>query len=96
MSELDPETHHQHDEQMAKEASFQEAINAVTALHLGHDVPAIMTALSEAIAARGLIQPPRDWLNAVAVELSLGNRYVVGTRSEHDAQAAERHRRGDH
>jgi hypothetical protein len=92
MSELDPETHHQHDERMAHDAAFQEAINAVTALNLGHDVPAIMTALSEAVAARGLGQPPHDWLNAVAVEISLGNRYVVGNRSLHDAEAAEAQR----
>jgi 4-diphosphocytidyl-2C-methyl-D-erythritol kinase len=90
MSELDPETHHQHDERMAHDAAYQEAINAVMALNLGHDVPVIMTALSEALAARGLGQPPYDWLNAVAAEISLGNRYVVGTRSVYDAEAAER------
>ncbi len=92
MSELDPETHQLHDQTMAKEATLQEAINAVAALNPGHDVPAIMTALSEAIAARGLVQPPEDWLCAVAVEISHGHRYVVGTRSEHDAEAAERER----
>lgn len=96
MSELDPETHQLHDRQMAQEATFQEAVNAVAALNLRHDVPAIMTALSEALAARGLIQPPPDWLEAVAVELSLGNRYVVGTRSEHDAEVAEKDRRNRH
>ncbi len=94
MSELDPETHRLHDETMAEEATLQEAVNAVAALKIGHDVPALMTALSEAIAARGLIQPPRDWLCSVAVELAHGNRYVVGTSSEHDAAERERqHRR---
>jgi hypothetical protein len=92
MSELDPETHQLHDETMAEEATLQAAINAVARLDLGHDIPTIMTALSEAIAARGLVQPPDDWLTAVAVEISHGNRYVVGTRSEHDAEAAERER----
>lgn len=92
MSELDPETHRLHDETMAEEATLQQAISAVAALDLGHDVPAIMAALSEAIAARGHSQPPEDWLNAVAVEISLGNRYVVGTRSVHDADAADRKR----
>jgi hypothetical protein len=92
MSELDPETHHQHDERMAHDAAYQEAINAVMAMNLGHDVPAIMTALSEALAARGLGQPPYDWVNAVAVEISLGNRYVVGNRSVRDAEFSEHQR----
>ncbi len=86
MSELDPETQDLHDRQMAREATFQEAINAVVDLNLGHDVPAIRSALGQAIAARGLGQPAYEWLNAVAVEVSHGNRYVVGTRSEQDAQ----------
>ncbi|HWL98638.1 MAG TPA: hypothetical protein VNP20_14915 [Nocardioidaceae bacterium] len=86
MSELDPETQDLHDRQMAREATFQEAINAVVDLNLGHDVPAIRSALGQAIAARGLGQPAYEWLNAVAVEVSHGNRYVVGTRSEEDAQ----------
>jgi len=94
MSELDPETQEQHDKQMAREATFQEAVNAVADLHLGHDVPAIRSALGQALAARGLGQPPYEWINAVAVELSHGNRYVVGTRSEQDAQA-ERDRHDD-
>jgi hypothetical protein len=89
MSELDPETHLLHDKVMAEEATLQGAINAVAALSLGQDIPTIMTALSEAIAARGLVQPPDDWLTAVAVEVAHGNRYVVGTRSERDAEAAE-------
>jgi hypothetical protein len=92
MSELDPETHQLHDKTMAEEATLQEAINAVAVMNLGHEIPTIMTALSEAIAARGLVQPPEDWLCAVAVEISHGNRYVVGTRSEHDAEVAERDR----
>ncbi len=92
MSEMDPETHRLHDEQMAQEAAFQEAIDAVAARGLGHDVPAIMGALGHALSERGLSHPPYDWLNAVAVEISLGNRYVVGTRSVRDAEAA-RHRR---
>ena len=92
MSELDPETHQQHDERMAHDAAFQEAINAVMALDIGHDVPAVMTALSEALAERGLTQPPYDWLNAVAVEISLGHRYVVGNRSVRDAEADREHR----
>jgi hypothetical protein len=90
MSELDPETHLLHDKVMAEEATLQGAINAVAALKLGHDIPTIMTALSEAIAARGLVHPPDDWLTAVAVEISHGNKYVVGTRSERDAESAER------
>ena len=89
MSELDPETHLLHDKVMAEEATLQGAINAVAALKLGHDIPTIMRALSEAIAARGLVHPPDDWLTAVAVEISHGNKYVVGTRSERDADAAE-------
>jgi hypothetical protein len=94
MSELDPETHRLHDETMAEEARLQEAVNAVAARGLGHDIPAIMTALSQAIAERGFVQPPDDWITAVAVEISHGHRYVVGTRSEHDADEAERQRRG--
>lgn len=94
MSELDPETQDLHDRQMAREATFQEAINAVVHLNLGHDVPAIRSALGQAIAARGLGQPAYEWLNAVAVEISHGNRYVVGTRSEQDAQT-DRDRRDD-
>ncbi len=89
MSELDPETHALHEKTVAEEANLQEAVNAAAALNIGHDVPAIMTALSEAIAARGMIQPPRDWLMAVAVELSYGNRYVVGASSERAAEAAD-------
>ena len=87
MSELDPETHLLHDKVMAEEATLQGAINAVAALKLGHEIPTIMRALSEAIAARGLIHPPDDWLTAVAAEISHGNKYVVGTRSERDADA---------
>jgi hypothetical protein len=87
MSELDPETQELHDRQMAREATLQEAINAVVDLGLGHDVPAIRAALGQAFAARGLGQPAYEWVNAVAVEISHGNRYVVGTRSEQDAQA---------
>jgi hypothetical protein len=86
MSELDPETHQLHEKTVAEEASLQAAINAVAAMNLGHDVPAIVTALSEAISARGHGQPPGEWLNAVAVELSLGNRYVVGASSESAAR----------
>ncbi|HEX2175971.1 MAG TPA: hypothetical protein VHG70_08660 [Nocardioidaceae bacterium] len=93
MSELDPETQQLHDKTMAEEATLQEAVNAVAALRLGQDVPATMTALSQAIASRGLVQPTRDWLTAVAVEISHGNRYVVGTSSEHDAAERERHDR---
>jgi len=92
MSELDPETHLLHDQVMAEEATLQGAINAVAALNLGHDIPTIVRALSEAIAARGLIHPPDDWLTAVAVEVAHGNKYVVGTRSERDAAAAEHDR----
>jgi hypothetical protein len=90
MSELDPETHLLHDKVMAEEATLQGAINAVAALKLGHDIHTITTALSEAIAARGLVHPPDDWLTAVAVEISHGNKYVVGTRSERDAEDSER------
>jgi hypothetical protein len=96
MSELDPETHQLHDKTMAEEATLQGAINAVAALNLGHDIPTIMTALSEAMAARGLVHPPDDWITAVAVEISHGNRYVVGTRSEHDADVSERERGRGH
>ena len=86
MSELDPETHQLHEQTVAEEASLQAAINAVAALNLGHDVPSLVTALSEAIAARGHSQPPGEWLNAVAAELALGNRYVVGASSESAAR----------
>lgn len=88
MSELDPESFELHDREMAREATMQQAVNEVGAMGLGHDVPAIMTALSRAIASRGLTQPPVDWLNAVAVELSHGNNYVVGPRSMQDTDAA--------
>lgn len=93
MSELDPETHRQHDQAMAHEAAIQQAINVVLAKHPGHDVQAIMEMLRESMAAHGVPQPPYDWLNAVAAEISLGHRYVVGTQSVHDAEAAEDHRR---
>ena len=89
MSELDPETHQLHDKTVAEEVTLQEAVNAAAALHL-RDVAATMRALSEAIAARGLHQPPDDWLNAVAVELVHGNRYVVGVSAEDVGEGPER------
>ena len=82
MSELDPETHQLHDKVVAEEVTLQQAVNAAAALHLP-DVASTMRALSEAIAARSLAQPPDDWLEAVAVELVHGNRYVVGVCAEH-------------
>lgn len=90
MSELDPETHQLHDKTMAEEATLQEAVNSVAAMDLGHDVAAIADELRRAIARYGHPQPTRDWVDAVAVDLSYGNRYVVGTRSEQDAQARRR------
>jgi sulfur transfer complex TusBCD TusB component (DsrH family) len=88
MSELDPETHELHDKVVAEEVALQEAVNAAAALHL-RDVPTTVSALSEAIAARGLAHPTAEWLEAVAVELVHGNRYVVGVSAEHIGDDAD-------
>ncbi len=88
MSELDPETQELHDKVAAEEVALQEAVNAAAVLRPG-DVPTTMTALSEAIAARGLAHPTAEWLEAVAVELVHGNRYVVGVSAEHVGDDAD-------
>jgi hypothetical protein len=88
MSELDPETHALHDAEMAREATLQDAIDAVAAMGLGHDIPATTDALAKGIVERGLPLPPRDWLTAAAVEVAHGHRFVVGPHSEADAAAA--------
>lgn len=95
MSELDPETHQLHDEQMAKDATLQMAVNAVQARNSGQDVPTLVEMLRQSVAAHDLPQPTEDWLTAVAAEISVGHRYVVGPQSVHDAGAAERAAGGD-
>lgn len=60
----------------SNQALIQEAIDAVALTAQGRSKEGVQVTLVEALAARGIVDQPELWLDAVVTELVSGSRYI--------------------
>ena len=98
MSEQDRDLANMEDDQHARhrraQAVIQEVIDTVGRDAEGRDPGAVAVTLVQALAERGITDQPARWVDAVASELVVGNRYVEDPAEPgmFDERRAEGHR----